>query len=709
MKKVTLFLIVTLFTYNLYAQQLQFRFANPSLVTSSGQNYLQFFVQVKSDTPDTYFWAGQVILNFNNSAFSNTAAEWLVFRRGVFAGDNSFESNKYNVTRTITGSPKIYNIALTGDVSVASNGPNSGDFALINHLDWMDMLEIRARLSDLTGDALAGIDFVETAMNGNQQYISAPSTYVSYSSPNYYDSKDFLQDYTGRFYSASVGWSQILTGTINWAENLSTTVWDGSATITADNQDVASAKNLIIKNGAVLTISSDKWLTVSGVLTNDLPNGLIIETGGSLIHNTSDVAGTIQREITGSNNLSIYKYHLVSVPLSQSANPVSGLFMGSYLYDFIENQGTNGLWNPLGTPVNTPLNVDKGYMIYYPDESITYNFAGPMRSGNISPELSFTDSDHGFNLVPNPFSSAIDWTLTTKNNLADAFWIWSPENSNYGAFGTETGTGTVGITKYISSGQSFFVRAVNSSPSLNILNDSRVHNAGNFLKNSVTNSGLLRLKATANDLQDEIVVTFKEGWSSGTDIADVDKMFGSEDSPQLYSLNSEDKKLSINAMPLLEAKTIIPLSFSLNIDAEVDFTVSGIESFPESTSIYLEDSFLNTAIDLRANQVYSFNHYEGNAADRFRLIFEDATIGTINIGSSGFNIYVQNDLIYIDIPDPKQSKVYISLYDATGRQLDSFSENLHAQIKVPAPKVRGVYLLRVSHSAGSFTRKLIIN
>jgi hypothetical protein len=162
-------------------------------------------------------------------------------------------------------------------------------------------------------------------------------------------------------------------------------------------------------------------------------------------------------------------------------------------------------------------------------------------------------------------------------------------------------------------------------------------------------------------------------------------------------------------MPLLEAKSIIPLSFSLNIDAEVDFTVSGIESFPESTSIYLEDSFLNTAIDLRANQVYSFNHYEGNAADRFRLIFEDATIGTINLGSSGFNIYVQNDLIYIDIPDPKQSKVYISLYDATGRQLDNFSENLHAQIKVPAPKVRGVYLLRVSHSAGSFTRKLIIN
>jgi hypothetical protein len=710
MKNVTILLVMLLLSGEQYAQQLHFRFANPSLVPLSGQNYLQFTVQVKSDVANTYFWAGQVILNFNNSAFSSTSAtEWQVIRQGVFAGINSSDNGKYTLSSSISGSPKVYNIALTGDVSVASNGPNSTDFALIDHVDWMDMVVIRARLSDLTGDALAGIDFIESAMNGNQQYISAPSTYVNYSNPNSYDSKDFLQDYTGRFYSASVGWSQILTGTINWNENLSTTVWDGSAAITADNEVTAYAKNLLIKNNAVLTISPDKWLSVSGTLTNDLPTSLIIESGGSLIHNSNDVPGTIQREITGCNNLSIYKYHLVSVPLSQSANPVSGLFMGSYLYDFIENQGTNGLWNPLGTPVNTPLNVNKGYMIYYPDESITYNFAGPMRSGNISPELSFTDSDHGFNLVPNPFPSAIDWTLAAKSDLADAFWIWNSESSNYGAFGTETGIGTVGISKYISSGQSFFVRAVNSNPSLIIANNSRVHYPRNFLKNNVENSGLLRINAIANNFQDEIVVAFKDGWSSGADNADVDKMFGSDEAPQLYCLNSEYNKLSINAMPPLEAKTTIPLNFSLNVDAEVTFTASAIESFPESTSIYLEDNFLSTTIDLRTNPVYTFNHFEGIAENRFQLIFDDATIGTEDIGVSGSRIYVHDEFIFVDIPDMQQSKAFISLYDATGRLLHNFTEVLHGQIKVPAPKVKGVYILRVSGSLRTFTGKLIIN
>jgi hypothetical protein len=162
-------------------------------------------------------------------------------------------------------------------------------------------------------------------------------------------------------------------------------------------------------------------------------------------------------------------------------------------------------------------------------------------------------------------------------------------------------------------------------------------------------------------------------------------------------------------MPPLEAKTTIPLNFSLNVDAEVTFTASAIESFPESTSIYLEDNFLSTTIDLRTNPVYTFNHFEGIAENRFQLIFDDATIGTEDIGVSGSRIYVHDEFIFVDIPDMQQSKAFISLYDATGRLLHNFTEVLHGQIKVPAPKVKGVYILRVSGSLRTFTGKLIIN
>ena len=76
-------------------------------------------------------------------------------------------------------------------------------------------------------------------------------------------------------------------------------------------------------------------------------------------------------------------YHTVSVPLTDDANAVSGLFMWSFLFSF--DAGAQD-WFPYGILTNTPLVVDQGYLIIKdivepggttePDP--TYVFAGPM-------------------------------------------------------------------------------------------------------------------------------------------------------------------------------------------------------------------------------------------------------------------------------------------------------------------------------------------
>jgi len=713
MRKLVLFLTILFLSGTLFAQQLSFRFSNPRIIRLSAVDHLQFDIQVKCNTPATFLWTSQIKLNFNNTTFSNAANDWVITRVGDFGAVNSQGGFKYTLTKTVTGvAPNaVYNIGLTGDPSVQTNGPNVDDFVEIP-VEWITIVKVSARLSVFTGDAIAALDFLESGMNGFQQYITGPTAFALYANPCAFDTRDFLASYTGRFYSTLYGWSQIGGSTNNvqynnWATNVSTTVWD-DASITPGAGVAGLANNLTIGNGSstnpVLTIPASKWLTVSGTLTSPAASSLVVENGGSLIHNTALVPGTVKTVVSGSTSLTANTYHQVSVPLDGSANPVSGLFMGSYLFDFNEPTST---WNALGTPTNTPLNVDKGYLIYYPNTSNTYSFAGPLRSGAVVPDVSFT-SGHGYNLLPNPYPSAIDFTLLTKSALDDALWIWNASLGNYGAYGTAVGTGTSGTSQYIPVGQAFFVKANAGGASLAMDNSVRVHNSQAFLKNGQNIENQLRLAVNGNSSSDEVIVAFDDRWSAGADVADVKKMIGSETSPQLSCVAADDSRLSIDALPFNEGDVIVPLNFTLNATSDVTFEASGMETFTVGNPIYLEDLELNTVTDLRNTPNYTFSHSAGNNLNRFQLRFMGTTFVPVDSEIPG-SIFASNGYLFIDVPSFNMSDVTIRVFDALGRELSSRNMTLSGISKIPAPVAIGVYVVRVTSGNKTFVGKVFVN
>jgi len=255
--------------------------------------------------------------------------------------------------------------------------------------------------------------------------------------------------------------------------------------------------------------------------------------GQTLIHNSIEVFGTIYRYITGEaipGSGDATKYHTVSVPLTQSSNPLSGLFIDSYLYDF--DAGTQD-WFAYGAPVNTPLDVDQGYLIYYPEDvPRTYTFTGTLNNDVFEAAVEQVGtSTKTLNLVPNPYPSAIDWDATSgwvKSDFDDAIWIWNPTLGNYAAYGSEAGTN--GATSEVPVGQAFFVRTSNvntTNPTLTMNNDVRVHSDQAFFKNKEQQNNVLRIKALANNYSDEIVVRFRDGATSNFDSQyDAGKMFG---------------------------------------------------------------------------------------------------------------------------------------------------------------------------------------
>lgn len=439
------------------------------------------------------------------------------------------------------------------------------------------------------------------------------------------------------------------------------------------DQDV-TINGLIINSGNSLTIPSGKTLTVNGTLTNAAGNsGLVIESGGSLNHNSNDVAATVKREITGSSNLTQMRYHFVSIP-TQYAAPTSNLFLDSYLYKLdptqTNSQGNYGKWVALGTSTTTPLDTKQGYMIYYPEASKTYTFEGKLNNGNYPYSLTGHSgaSVYTFNLIPNPYPSSIIWYTadaakwTKSAGIGGSCYIWDAANGNYSTISSSA-------TSYIPVGQAFMVLVTNeASPSLSVNNDARVHSSQPFYKSGNSTENKLVIRATSNNYADETVVAFSEEATEAFDLqTDGMKLFGLEEAPQLYTL-SGGEKYSLNNLPLFQDQRTVDMNFETQFTGEVIINFEGIESFDPALKIHLRDELTNQTINLRKQQVYSFNHHPENAAGRFKLLFGGAT-GIEETAARPGNMWISGKTLYINTPKLTGQTAMVEVFNASGQKL----------------------------------------
>jgi len=411
---------------------------------------------------------------------------------------------------------------------------------------------------------------------------------------------------------------------------------------------------------------------------------------------------TIQRFVSGfdytSGTLSNKKYHCVSVPLVPANNSVSGLFMGSYLYDY--NPATNAFvaWN---YPTGTPMDETEGFMIFYPNSAgKTYEFAGEANSGTFTCNTSPAGSGYYY-LVPNPYPSAIDWNAAsgwTKTNIDASISIWNSTSQNYAAWNGSVGTN--GGSRYVQVGQSFFVQSTTASPTLAMNNSVRVHNTTPFLKEQESLNNALRLHVDANDASDELVIYFDDAG------VDAQKIFGFNGPPKIYSY-SGPQMMAIQALPDYSQPTSVEVGFQMTVDSLVTLTASEFESFDPFLSITLEDNLSGQLIDLRTNPVYTFAHSHSNFQNRFTVHFGNTTT-SINEAAHDFSIYNSNDKIAISIPSLVGKEAMIEILDLTGRLLWSREMTLGNGSLIPQPDVQGIVLVRVTGSTGIFTSRLMI-
>ena len=442
-------------------------------------------------------------------------------------------------------------------------------------------------------------------------------------------------------------------------------------------------------------------VTVPGGLTN-YPTllsaatvaGITINNGGSFIGSEFLTTGSalVKRDIVNTN------FHFISSPVTSttfgSVFPLNQTEVWAREYN-----ETTGNWDNL--TIADFLTVGKGYTVQM-NQAQTALFSGVLNSSPVTSTLAKQNPDNdpdrvGWNLLGNPFTSAIDWDLTDHSAIDGSVYVWN--GTQYVSW-----NGTIGALAdgMIPAENGFFAKTALDGATLTIPLASRVHSGAGYYKSTL--SDMLELTAEGNSLSDKTFVRFNDQATPGFDHAhDAYKLFGNENAPQLYSMISGDV-LSINELPMA-GNEVVTLGFKCNTTGIYTVSASGAESFSSTVPVLLQDLKLNVTTDLRVDPAYSFSYEAGESENRFRLLFLDVT-GIGETETSGISVFSFDKTVVIENTGLLTGRV--GIYDMTGRELLSEKLAGQATTNIPLRVASGTYIVKVLTANGPVNAKVII-
>ncbi|MBK7172938.1 MAG: T9SS type A sorting domain-containing protein [Bacteroidales bacterium] len=524
-------------------------------------------------------------------------------------------------------------------------------------------------------------------------------------------------------------------------------------TLTSTSQ---TCENLTIANNAKLQIDADKQLTVNTALVNNAGvNGLVIKSSststGSLMHNSNNVPAKFERMIA--NDL---KWHFLASPIvNQSIWPEfaptpagSPLSFGAqpWEWDFyywntnssitsqlywVNLRKPNGEFNtePLditgssaGYGSTTPASMEsmRGYLVAYntnwnaaTGSPETHVFNGNLHNGSVSRAI--IQGANNFNLIGNPYPSAIDWKASSgwnrdalKANATSSgydYWIWNDAVANYGAFNSADadGSGSNGVDRYIAPTQAFFVQAADNG-NLVMDNQVRTHSTQDFLKSGSFNPGFIKLKLSSSldNHSDEMVVSFDPAYTVGG----TDKWWSFyAESPEIYAVK-DGNYYSISRYNEINDDLTVDISTKIGLQGSYMITAPGISDFTLSSKVLLEDLKTGTITNLKQNPVYSFIASPDDNRNRFRLLV-GSPIGMEENHQEQINIYSSANTIYI--LNEKATSVYqVQIVNMIGQSLYSTKLSGTGIQKLDSNLSPGVYIVSVLSEGRCFSKKVVI-
>ncbi len=410
--------------------------------------------------------------------------------------------------------------------------------------------------------------------------------------------------------------------------------------------------------------------------------------------------GSGQEEDDGSRG-----WHFLSSPVASQS------IAGGWTPEGDENDYDFYVWDEGGTWLNQKVEennineFDKGIgcLVAY-EQTGTRTFTGELNNGEVSVNLEHSgskengwDYEPGWNLLGNPYPSAIDWNQVDHADSpfqTAIAYIYDRTQGGGGDYIEVDGNTEEAI---IPVNQGFFVRAKENPEDFTFTNDMRVH-GGDFMKDQPV-SEHIRLRITKDDFYSDTRIRIHKDAQHGTDRYDAHKLFSlNPNMPQVFSYTEDLARMAINSIPEIDQEQPITLGMRIPDDGEYTLSLREISGVFESSTLLLEDTQKDIVHDLHTQPVYAFEAEEGMISERFTLHFsppddDDDTTDIPDADAPEIRIWHHDNTLHVDNPDEQAE---IRLYDLSGRLMQIINAGTgHQSYELSLPA--GAYIIKSNH------------
>jgi hypothetical protein len=457
-----------------------------------------------------------------------------------------------------------------------------------------------------------------------------------------------------------------------------------------------------------ITVSAGKNLTVSNAKI-DLAGATL-----TLKSNASGTASLIQKEVVNAtaSNLIVERYisawtddshgwHLISSPVAAQAVAPNFTDPTPGNYDFYQWDEVTNTWlnQKVGANNITNFGPGTGYLVAYANAG-TRQFTGALNNANVTATgLTISGgANSGWNLVGNPFASAIKWNdgtnWTVPAEIGGIAKVWNEPTAAYV---------DIAANGIIPAMNGFMVHVESGSPaSLIIPTAARVHDATPWYKSTEGALKLIAYDRTGNTAQ-EFTVGANPLATDGFDAA-FDSRFLAGYAPMFYA-TSAGEYLSTCALPSITENTTIELGFVKNAGTEFSIGLAQGSSIPGMTP-WLTDKKTGAVTEMKDNVEYSFQSAEGDDANRFLLHFGPLGIDDPQ-ASSSFSAYAHDGIIYILSDLDEQADVIVT--NLLGQEVMRAKASANSLTTLSAASLRnGIYLVSLAGRNFKASEKVMI-
>lgn len=555
----------------------------------------------------------------------------------------------------------------------------------------------------------------------------------------------FPSNKTNAYYSGTkTGIKDIIRQNVNSSTNWTTKSSDQdsqamSFTFT-NSQTINSNTNLQslnIETGETLVINPAIQLTV-GTFIN---NGTL-----RLLSDATGTATFIPTTIAGNGNYNVNQHLPMGSRNWYTSSPITDAIVPntatSYSY---EENGSNldlstpsasAYWKPFYT--GSTMEVGKGYVlpITSPTETKNLEYTGVINHINVDENFDIgltrteTASSKGFNLVGNPYTAYLDWSvvkaLEANSNLESSIWFRTKNAVGY-TFATFNSTGNqvvsngalTTISNLIPPMQAFWVRVkpnVNNTSyatSLRLNSTMRAHCSAseNKLKApAATQTPSIRLTLSNGEASDETLLYFTPEADNSKDDYDTPKFLNnSTQVPDLYTIVNSDKMV-INGMKTIPYETEISLGFATAKKGTLSLKATEIVGLPQGTQVLLKNAQATSLIDLTNGSEFSFDSEAQTSNNRFSLIIRSINfINGLNQLNKEFpaRVFIASDGIMHIETDEIMDKTTAAIYNTSGQLLETVPL-LSGKAVISSIFTSGVYWIRIANCNKVCVKKVIV-